>query len=77
MDNVVDLPGREISGELSPQHDDKILVEDLLQDQVTSFLLSLPLGGSMQDAAVENTVGDHLIQIYREKAALEAKLNKW
>lgn len=57
--------------------DERCLADALLQDQVMEFLLTLPLGGTAQDAAIEESVGDHLLHVYREKAALEAKLEDW
>ena len=58
-------------------YDERCLADEELQNKVTEFLLSLPLGGSLQDAAIETSVGDHLLSVYKEKAALKAKLEDW
>jgi len=51
--------------------------EGSLQRMVDNFLLSLPLGTSAQDAAVEDRVAECLLQLYREKQSLEDKLREW
>ena len=48
-----------------------------LQGMVDDFLLSLPLGTSAQDAAVEDRVAQRLLQLHKEKQALEDKLGEW
>jgi hypothetical protein len=51
--------------------------EARLQRMVDDFLLSLPLGTSAQDAAVEDKVAECLLQLYRERQTLEGKLSQW
>ena len=58
-------------------YDERFWAESFAQDQITEFLLSLPLSGTMQDSAIEASVGDHLLLMYKEKAALQAKLENW
>ena len=72
-----DLRGLVRSQHTPQSFDERCLADALLQDQVMDFLLTLPLGGTAQDAAIEESLGDHLLHVYREKAALEAKLEDW
>ena len=55
----------------------KDVVDPTLHGMVDDFLLSLPLGTTARDAAVEERVAQCLLQLYKEKKALEDKLGEW
>ena len=55
----------------------KDVVDPTLHGMVDDFLLSLPLGTTARDAAVEERVAQCLLQLYKEKQALEDKLGEW
>lgn len=48
-----------------------------LRGQIDAFLLTLPLGTSARDAAVEDRVGRCMLQLLERQQALQAKLDDW
>lgn len=48
-----------------------------VQQKVDAFLMSLPLGVSTQDAAIENAIAERLTHLYEENSGLKTKLDQW
>ena len=48
-----------------------------MQQKIDAFLLSLPLGITAQDAAIENAIAERLTHLYEENTSLKGKLDQW
>ena len=48
-----------------------------IRQEVDTFLLSLPLGTSARDAAIEDKVAERLLSLHTDIAAMQAKVHEW
>ena len=48
-----------------------------IRQEVDTFLLSLPLGTSARDAAIEDRVAERLLSLHSDVAAMQDKVHEW
>lgn len=48
-----------------------------VKEEVDAFLLSLPLGTSAKDAAIEEHIEKYLLTLLEERATMQSKLEEW